>query len=67
MMVERMRSMPDDLDCLHRRLAAACAVIEAARRVVDAKHDVDPVDVYELREAIRRYDERCGGGGTPTE
>lgn len=61
---------PDGPDCLRRQLAAARAVVEAARRVVNAKHDVDPVDVYELREAIKRYedeDERCGGGGTPTE
>lgn len=44
-------------------LAAARAVVEAARRLVNnAKHGVDPVDVYELREAIKRYDERCGGG-----
>ena len=58
----------DGPDCLRRQLAAAREVIEAARRLVNnAKHDVDPVDVYELREAIRRYDERCGGGGTPTE
>lgn len=43
-------------------LVAAREVIEAARPIVNAEHDVDPVDVYYLREAIRRYDERCGGG-----
>jgi len=48
--------MPDDTDCLRRQLAAAREVIEAARRLVNnAKYDVDPVDVYELREAIKRY------------
>src|SRR5690606_7096330 len=42
-------------------LVAAREVVEAARRVANAKYDVDPADVYELGEAIRRYDERCGG------
>lgn len=61
---------PAEAERWQAELAAAREVVEAARRVVDPKHgvdDVDPVDVYELRKAIRRYDERCGGGGTPTE
>lgn len=48
-------------------LAAARAVVEAAQRLVNnAKHDVDPVDVYDLAQALKRYNEQREGGGTPT-
>ena len=44
-------------EALVAELAAAREVVEVARRVANAEYDVDPADVHDLAEALRRYDE----------